>query len=314
MTRRSRTTVPAAALGTALILIAAACSSSSKTTPPTTLAAGTGSLATSSSTSATRGSGPVDVLYAGSLVTLMNKSISPGFQSATGYTFAGVSGDSGSLANEIKGRTQQGDVFISASAAKDELLEGPANGDWVSWYATFATSNLVLGYNPHSRFAADLRSKPWYQVITEPGFLLGRTDPATDPKGALTVTALNDAASADGASTRAIESSTSNVFPETTLVGRLQAGQLDAGFFYAVEAASAGLRTIPLTGVPTLAAKYTVTVLNNAPHPAGAAAFVRYLLGAAAKQALNGEGLTVQSPATVSGTAPADLQAVLSGR
>ena len=81
--------------------------------------------------------GPVEVLYAGSLVTLMEKTVGPAFQSATGYTFSGVSGDSGALANEIKGRTVQGDVFISANPSKDQLLEGAANGNRITWYAAF---------------------------------------------------------------------------------------------------------------------------------------------------------------------------------
>ncbi|HET6963915.1 MAG TPA: extracellular solute-binding protein [Acidimicrobiales bacterium] len=257
--------------------------------------------------------GPVQVLYAGSLVTLMDHHVGPAFQAATGLTLSGVSGDSGSLAGEIKGGTQQGDVFISASPSKDQILEGPANGDWVGWYANFATSDLVLGYNPHSRFASQLRSSPWYDVVTRPGFLLGRTDPSTDPKGKLTVTALADAA-AQGAPTGPLSKSTSNVFPESTLVGRLQSGQLDAGFFYAVEAASAGIPTVPLTGIASLQAHYTVTVLNRAPHPAAAAEFVRYLLGPQGAAELAREGLTVARPIDVSGTPPADLQAVLSGR
>ena len=51
----------------------------------------------------------------------------------------------------------------------------------------FAQSPLVIGYNPASRFAADLKSKPWYEVLQEPGIRIGRTDPKLDPKGALTV-------------------------------------------------------------------------------------------------------------------------------
>ncbi len=303
----------------ALALTASACGSSAGVTSPTTLGVGHGGGDGSPTSSgaaggARRGSGPVDVLYAGSLVTLMKESVGPAFQSATGYTFSGVSGDSGSLANQIKGRTQLADVFVSASAAKDQVLEGAQNGGWVSWYATFATSKLVLGYNPHSRFAADLESKPWYDVITEPGFLVGRTDPTTDPKGALTVSALDAAAATYGASTKAIESSTSNEFPESTLVGRLQAGQLDAGFFYAVEAASAHLQTVPLTGIPAEQTEYTITVVDHAPHPAGAAAFVSFLLGPAGRGAMAGGGLTVRSPATVSGSAPSELQPVLSGQ
>src|SRR5271154_2903241 len=100
-----------------------------------------------------KASGPVDVLYAGSLVDLMQQQIGPAFAKATGYTVSGFSAGSTALASEIKGETQQGDVFISASPAVNTTLEGSANGDWVSWYAAFADSPLVLGYNPASAFA-----------------------------------------------------------------------------------------------------------------------------------------------------------------
>jgi len=244
----------------------------------------------------------------------MENQIGPGFKTATGYTFTGTSGDSGALANGIKGKVQQGDVYISANPTKDVGLEGAKNGDWVSWYATFATSPLVLGYNPSSRFAADLKTKPWYQVLTESGILIGRTDPATDPKGALTVKALNQAATAHSlAALQATATSTNNIYPENTLVGRLQAKQLDVGFFYAAEAKAANIPTVALTGIK-LGATYTVTVLKNAPHEAGAEAFVSYLLGAGAKPALERDGFVLVLPPTLSGTGvPAALQNVLPG-
>jgi len=211
-------------------------------------------------------SGPVDVLYAGSLLDLVQQHLGPAFTQATGYSVQGYSAGSDALANEIKGGTQVGDVFLSASPSADAKLIGKANGSWVSDYAAFGTSALVLAYNPASRFASALRTTPWYTVVDRPGFRLGRTDPATDPKGALTVEALTGAAlSFDQPKLLAIAKSSANVFPETTLVGRLQAGQLDAGFFYLVEARSAHLATVSLTGVK-LAATYTVAVLNRAPH------------------------------------------------
>ncbi|HUZ44778.1 MAG TPA: substrate-binding domain-containing protein [Acidimicrobiales bacterium] len=257
--------------------------------------------------SATRGSGPVDVLYAGSLVALMDNGVGPAFGSSSGYTFIGTSGDSGSLANEIKGKVETGDVYISASAAKDALLEGTANGNWVSWYASFAQSPLVIGYNPKSKFAAQLASKPWYEVVDQPGFLLGRTDPATDPKGKLSVKALDQAATAHHQpALAALATSTSNLFAENTLVGRLQAGQLDAGFFYGVEAKAAGIPTVTLPG-STLAAHYTITVLAHAPHEAGALAFVRYLLEPAGAAELARAGLALTRPIQVSGTPPPSL-------
>jgi len=244
----------------------------------------------------------------------MTKDVGPAFNAATGYTFTGYSGDSGSLANEIKGKTQQGDIYISANPSKDVGLEGASNGNWVSWYAQFATSPLVIGYNPNSKFAHDLQTEPWYDVVTQPGFLLGRTDPATDPKGVLAVSALDQAATAYNLpALKQLGTESSNVFPENTLVGRLQAGQLDAGFFYGVEAAASNIKTVPIPG-PTLQAVYTITVINNAPHQAGAAAFLAYLLSPAGAVVLKAQGLALTTPPTISGTVPTSLQAVLSGQ
>jgi molybdate/tungstate transport system substrate-binding protein len=246
-------------------------------------------------------SGTVDVLSAGSLQDLMQQVVGPGFTKATGYSVNGFSAGSDALASEIRGKTEVGDVFISASPSVNATLEGPANGAWVSWYAGFAASPLVLAYNPSSRFAAALKSKPWYDVVGQPGFLLGRTDPATDPKGALAVEALDQASKAHHLPGLAsLATSSANVFPETSLVGELQAGQLDAGFFYGDEAAAAHLTTIPLRGTD-LSAHYTITILNNAPHAAAARAFVAFLLGASGRSILKRNGLVPTVPPTLSG-------------
>ncbi len=246
-----------------------------------------------------RASGPVDVLYAGSLLDLMTRSIGPAFHRATGYTVSGFANGSSALATEIKGGTQVADVFLSASPGVNDSLEGAANGDWLSSYTVFGASPLVLGYDPHSRFARALRAKPWYDVVGRPGFRLGRTDPATDPKGVLAVDALRGAAlSFDRPGLAALATTSSDVFPETALVGELQAGQLDAGFFYAVEARAAHLRTVPLVGTG-LAGDYTVAVVNRAPHRAGARAFVAFLLGPVGRRLLRANGVTPIVPARV---------------
>ncbi len=259
-------------------------------------------------------SGPVDVLSAGSLQDLLQEQVAPAFQQATGYTLNNTSMGSDAIASGIKGGTLQGDVFISASPAVNKTLEGSANGNWVSWYAAFGSSPLVLGYSPSSKFAGDLRTKPWYDVIDEPGFLIGRTDPATDPKGVLAVTALDQAAKAHHIpALKAIASSTSNVYPETSLVGQLQAGQLDAGFFYGVEAAAADIKTVPLSGTK-LAGVYTLTVLNRAPHEAAARTFVAFLLGKDGQRILKKNGIVAITPPKVSGksSVPKDLKGLLS--
>jgi molybdate/tungstate transport system substrate-binding protein len=241
-------------------------------------------------------SGAVSTLFAGSLLNYMERDLGPSFAKATGYGYRGFGGGSTELAAQIKGDVRQADVFISASSAADNLLEGSAGGGWVSWYTTFASSPLILAYDPDSSFGKQLaRGRPWYEVITEPGVLVGRTDPKVDPKGILTVEAVEAAARklhrpALGRSLHSFP-----VYPETALVGRLQAGQLDAGFFYAVEASSAHLETVPLTPVYKYA-NYTVTILNRAGNPAGAAALVRYLLSAQRKLTLKQNGLVTLRP------------------
>jgi molybdate/tungstate transport system substrate-binding protein len=262
----------------------------------------TGSRAPSSSSS---GSGPVSVLYAGSLVNLMEHDLGPKFASASGYTYQGQGAGSTALANQIKSKTKRAGVFISASpSVNDQLM-----GEFESWYATFATAPLVLGYNPHSRFTPAWKTQPWQQVISQSGFRLGRTDPVIDPKGRLAVQALqrvglgNLAAGAQG------------VYPETELVGRLQAGQLDAGFFYRNEAVEAGIPTVALDPV-MLRATYTVSVLRDASDEAGAVAFVSYLLGPRGTVILRQHGLDVVSPSKVTGdkaAVPAPLRPVLGG-
>ena len=263
-----------------------------------TLAAG--ALATAGFTSAMgapeagaakKHSGTVIVLTAGSLETIMKTAVDAGFHKATGYTVTDISGGSTGLAQDIKGGVHKADVFWSAAATADKVLMGSGNGDWVMWYVTFAASPLVLGYEASDKYAATIKSEPWWKAITTPGFLIGRTNPVTDPKGRLAVDALKEAAQNESDPTvGAIATKATTVFTETSLVGRLQAGQLDAGFFYAVEASAAHFPTVPLTGVSE-EAEYTLTIVAKAPHPAAADAFVSYLLSSAAKKLLAKNGL-----------------------
>jgi molybdate/tungstate transport system substrate-binding protein len=313
----------AVALGiTCLGLTAAACSSSSSSsstasTPaastPASSAAASSPAAASPSSSAT-GTGSVDVLYAGSLVNLITKQVGPTFQTASGYSVTGAGAGSTALVTDIKGKVYKGDVFISASPKATATLMGASNGSWVSWYVSFASSNVVLGYNPKSKFASQLKSEPWYKAITTPGLKLGFTDPATDPKGKLVAEALTDTAKSQNMpALTTIENDKGDVFPEETLVARLQAGQLDAGFFYTAEAVPANIPTVPLTGTTDLKATYTISTLAGAPNEAGAEAFVAYMLSPAVQTVLKGDGFDLITPQKVTGTGvPSTVQSALS--
>ena len=265
--------------------------------------------------------GPVNVLYAGSLVNLMEHGIGPAFNSATGNTFQGFAGGSGLLANQIKGKLRQGDVFVSASPKVNASLKGSANGEWVSWYIGFAQSPLVIGYNPNSRFAADFKTKPWYQVLMQPGIRIGRTDPKLDPKGALTLELLKHAEArynTPGLAQKILGApeNPAQVLPEETLVGRLQSGQLDVGFFYSTETSDAKIPAIALPADVAPKASYTVTILRNAPNPAGAEQFVTFLLGPDGQKLMKQHGLSLQKP-TVTGDAsqmPANVRALVKAK
>jgi molybdate/tungstate transport system substrate-binding protein len=235
----------------------------------------------------------VTVLYAGSLVGLMEQSIGPAFKQQTGSEFLGHAGGSKGLATQMKEGSLRGDVFISADPKVNALLSGAISGDQVKWYVTFAESPLVLGISSSNPFADQAKGKPWYEVLMLPGVKIGRTDPAKDPKGALTVELLTKADKPQLAKGVLEHSS---VLPEETLVKKIQAGELDVGFFYSVETTDAGLTAIDLPPGLTPKAIYTLTIPQNAANPNGAEQFVSFLLGSKGSALMKEHGLTLTLP------------------
>jgi molybdate/tungstate transport system substrate-binding protein len=235
----------------------------------------------------------ITVLYAGSLVGLMERSVAPAFKQQTGDGFNGHAAGSQEIAKQVKEGTLQGDVFISADPKVNALLSGATNEDRVKWYVTFAESPLVLGVSPSSRFARELKGKSWNEVLMQPGIKIGRTDPAKDPKGVLTVEFLKKADKTELA-TSVLEHS--SVLPEEALVQRIQTGELDVGFFYSVETTDTGLTAIDLPAGITPKAIYTVTILQNAPDPDAAQKFVSFLLGSKGSALLKEHGLSLTHP------------------
>ena len=296
LTKRRGALIAAFASIACIGLAAAGCSSSSSTPPKST----------------SKPSGDVDVFSAGSLDTLMTKSVGPAFHTATGYTLVDTSHGSGTLAADIKNKVAVADVFVSASPAVDTTLMGASNGDWVSWYAAFASSPEVLGYYPKSKFAKDLQTMPWYKVITMPGFRLGRTNPSQDPGGVLAAEALEQTATAQHLpALKTLATETSDEYAEDPEEADIQTGQLDAAFMYEADANSQDSPFVKLTGV-NLAGNYTITLLNKAPHQAAAEAFIKFLLGPTGQAEMKADNFNIVSPATVTGSGvPSGLASLL---
>lgn len=242
--------------------------------------------------------GTVRVLYPNSLVQVMQHGIVPAFEQATGYRVVGHHARSGQLASEIRDKAHAADVLITASPQANLKLMGSSHGDWFDWYATFMQSPLVIGYDHKSKFAIELESKPWYQIAVESDFRLGLTNPYKDAKGWLTAKALNRVVTIhDQHKLEEKLAANSQVVPAQDLIHRLQSHQLDAAFFYQSEAVAAGIPIVPLN-LGNISATYTVTVLNNAPHPGLASAFVAFLLSKEGKQILKESSGLELMPAT----------------
>jgi len=294
--------------------------------------------------------GVVSVLYAGSLGAVLEKGLAPAFERTTGFGFQGEGHGSVAAARMIRDRLRAPDVFVSADPVVNVgLLMGPQNRNIVEWYVTFAAAEMVLGYNPKSRFKDDFEQAregklQWYEVLAKPGVKLGRTDPNLDPKGyrALFMFELAERYYHKPGLMALLGPPTNpaQIFPEPDLLVRLESGQLDAAVFYRHEVVAhtlpfivlpdevnqsnprlAGLyaersytpdRGITVKGVPIL---FTLAIPNTVRNTAGALAFVRFILSPSGRAMLEQQGFR-STPVLVGGdptTLPIELRGVVEG-
>lgn len=311
-------------------------------------AAGCGSSSPSSADSpGSSSSGTASVAYAGSLQDLNETVIGPDFTKATGYQYSGRGGGSLAVAQEISSGEIAPNVFESIGAKPIKPLEPK----FTSWYVQFAASPIVLAYNPSSRYASQLAAyasgkKPiagLFSLLQTKGFKIGRTDPNIDPQGAAFIEMLELAQMdyhlpADTVSKilggQPASSSSPQIFDETALEPRLQAGQLDAASAFLSQAVQLHLHYIRLPdsinlGDPAFAASYaraSVKLTNGTvstggplvvdittigkPTKAGIA-FIKYVLSARGLALHRAAGYTLLTP-TIGGDASAVPAAVKS--
>src|SRR5919202_3921984 len=142
--------------------------------------------------------GKVFVMYAGSLIKTFESSIGPSFEKKTGYAYTGEGRGSVQIANMIIDGQRKPDIFVSAgtipimklmnNVADNQQQQKLHKSPLAQWFVKFASAEMVIAYSSTSHFHLDLdKAKkgqiPWYQVLSQPGFKFGRTDPELDPKG-----------------------------------------------------------------------------------------------------------------------------------
>ena len=204
-------------------------------------------------------SGTANVAYAASLSYLNEKVFGPAFTKATGYTYQGTAGPSDGLSAEIAAKTIFPNVFITVGGNSIASL----GAKFTKWYVQYASTSIVVAYNPSSKYAPQFKAiasgkKPLSDLFTlmeKPGFQLGRTDPNTDPQGRAFIYMLelaqmkyhlpkNTVTKILGRPLNSAKST--QIFEETALDSRLQAGQLDATSAYLSQARQLHLQYINL--------------------------------------------------------------------
>jgi molybdate/tungstate transport system substrate-binding protein len=233
-------------------------------------------------------------------------------------------------ANEITQLNKSFDVFASADyrIIPEQLVPSHA-----SWYVIFASNAMAVVYTNRSRFANEINSDNWYQVITRPGVIVGVSNKETDPSGSNAIFMLELAGLTyyQNSSylynqlyiTKAAEHELLIVPTETILDAQLEVGAIDYELTYSSEAISHNYQYICLsskvdlsdltqanwyavvnttvngkllTGAPIL---YDITIPNNSPDPVMATAFVEALFSHKGEQIIRESGFQPLNPVYV---------------
>lgn len=222
--------------------------------------------------------------------------------------------------------TELGKIPDLIALADAEVFPGYLMPAHVERYVLFARNRMVLAHTDRSRYADEITTANWWQVLQRPDVEVGRSDPELDPNGYRTLMVWQLAAQGAGdpslAARLAARAPDRNVRPkEADLVGLLQAGEFDYIWSYESMARATGLRWVALgdsvdLSSPTLAAHYasaqvavrgarggeSVTFIGQpivyafavpigAPHPEIAERFARFLVSDEGRAILRREGL-----------------------
>ena len=247
-------------------------------------AAGCGSSGSGSGGSKKPVHGEAKVAYASSLDFLNQKDFFPAFTKATGDTTTDWVDSSGALEAEIAGNEIAPNVFESVGG--DNIT--PLEPKFTSWYVQYAGTQMVVAYNPKSKYASQFQAiasgkeplKNLFLLMEKPGFKLGRTDPNIDPQGRAFIFMLELAQMYYHLPSNTVDKiigtplanpKSSEIFSETSLDATLTSGQLDAASAYLNQAIEQHLSYITLPPAINLGdfalagqyAKATVTIDDN---------------------------------------------------
>ena len=185
----------------------------------------------------------------------MDKALGPGFAKAHHISYQGIGQGAYGLAHLLASKHLSADVFISVTPGPARLL---LRKGLLKSAAPVASTQMVIAYSPKSRFAPQFKAAgkggtPWYKVLEQPGVRFGRTDPATDPQGRnilFTFQLAQRYYHQPGLVSKVLGGyqNPKQIFSESSLLTRLESGQIDAssGYLSAVKS-----RHLPYIQLPS---------------------------------------------------------------
>ena len=289
----------------------------------------------------TSAGGDVNVLYAGSLISVMETKIGPAF-SHFGYGYKGEGHGSIQDANMIIDKQRFPDVFISVGGQPiTKLIVN--NPSLAKWYLSFASDELVIAYNPKSHFSRFRKSKdrgyPMVSVSCQTRIQVLTNRSLPNPKGCYTVIATKLAGilyhnSSLSSSILNGERNPNQLRPEEILFTLLETGEADAITAYKHEAIKRGFPFISLSpqinlGDPAFASYYKqasctqqdgtlnfgkpivfdITIPNTVQNTEGAIQFVKFLFSDQGKKIFENDGFKLL-PLTAGGNKTAIPQEI----
>lgn len=278
-----------------------------------TIALALGANACSRGAARARGADTLDVYVAASLSDAVGAALDT-FAAQHPTVIRRESGASIELARRLTELHRVPDLLILADAELFPRLLVPR---YTPWYLGFATDHMVLAYTPRSRYAAQIDSTNWMDVVRRAGVEVGRADPSVAPVGYRTLILFQLAQRhyrrpglADSLLAAAPDRNVRG--NASALAGLLGTGDLDYMYDYQSVAQAKGFQFVKLPdaidlGDPARASDYALATVRvrgasgdsatvrgapilsalaipaGAPHPAVARAFLGLLLGPATR-------------------------------
>lgn len=217
------------------------------------------------------------VTYAGSMGVVMDHDLGSAFAKQNNVTFKGIGQGSYALARLIAGERLASDVFVAITPGPMQVL---LKARLIEQAEPVASTAMVIAYAPHSRFASIFaRGAPWWRILESPGLKFGRTDPTVDPQGRniiFTMLLASRYYHQPRLAQRVLGPLLNHqqIFTETSILSRLEAGQLDASSGYESATRSRHLPFVRLPDEinlsnPAMEKKWYSTVLFALPGPGG---------------------------------------------